>query len=197
MIFKLTMSVLGLICLVSTGCRGQVRLTEHQKDVCVSDETDEEAEKRYLKGSHQLPKEIVCLGSPVTAKNYEVTSHFRDVGHSFRPGKHTGTDFRLKAGTKVLAVADGVVTYARASDHGTNRIIVDLGEGWKFTVLHLREIRVNKGDQVKKGQLIGLSGGEVGVPGSGPCTTGPHLHLAVHKNGLYADFENYLCASIY
>jgi murein DD-endopeptidase MepM/ murein hydrolase activator NlpD len=46
--------------------------------------------------------------------------------------------------------------------------------------LHLSEFKVKEGDQVKRGQIIGLSGGT-------GRATGPHLHIAVRWQGTYLD----------
>ena len=46
--------------------------------------------------------------------------------------------------------------------------------------LHLSEFKVKEGDQVKRGEIIGLSGGT-------GRATGPHLHVAVRWQGTYLD----------
>jgi len=200
---KALTTLVGLFCLMATACQRPVRsatqkpeLTEGQQRLCVSIETDEELEKRFWKRRPRLPKGLSCLQSPVSPELYDISRSFRDPKHSFSPGNHTGTDFHVPAGTRAFAIGPGVVTYARATEHGTNYVIVKMRGGWKYMLLHLSEIRVNKGERVQAGRLLGLSGGAVGAPGSGPCTTGPHLHLGLLKKGKYTNFENYLCAGI-
>lgn len=197
---KLCAAITGLFCLTAFACQRPVKtrykLTDAQKRLCVSDRTDEENEKLFWKDPPRLPKSVTCLASPVSPELYDISRSFRDPKHRFSPGAHTGTDFRLPQGTRVYAIGSGKVTYAKANDHGTNYVIVKMRGGWEYRFLHLSEIRVNKGDRVKVGQLLGLSGGAVGMPGSGPCTTGPHLHLGLRKKEKYTNFEEYLCVGI-
>lgn len=172
---------------------GGVQLTERQKKECVPDESSEKTESGFLTESVALPESIRCLRKPST-KARKVSSRFRDKDHPFRPGGHTGTDYPMPAGTEIVAVAAGTVIYAETTASDVNIVIVDMGEGWKFQVLHLSEILVAKGDTVVAGEPIGLSGGAVGAPGSGPCTTGPHLHISVSYEGKYLDMEDLYCA---
>lgn len=139
-----------------------------------------------------LPDGVPCLGKPLAARRLLVSRGFRDPRH-FRPKTHTGTDLPAAPGTPVLAVAAGKVIFARASARDTNIVTVDIGGGWTVSSAHLSEIRVREGETVAAGQILGLSGGAVGAPGSGPCTTGPHLHLSAAFEGRYLDLEPFLC----
>jgi murein DD-endopeptidase MepM/ murein hydrolase activator NlpD len=56
--------------------------------------------------------------------------------------------------------------------------VIDHGQGLLTLYLHLSKFSVKEGDQVSKGQEIGLSGGT-------GRATGPHLHLAVRWQGEY------------
>ena len=53
---------------------------------------------------------------------------------------------------------------------------IDFGNGYIATYMHLSDVKVNKGDKVEKGQVIGI----MGRTGS---ATGIHLHFQVEKNG--------------
>src|SRR4029077_20912478 len=59
-----------------------------------------------------------------------------------------------------------------------NCVVLDHGQGLLSLYLHLSEIKVKQGEQIERGQELGLSGG------SGRAT-GPHLHLAVRWQGVY------------
>jgi murein DD-endopeptidase MepM/ murein hydrolase activator NlpD len=61
-----------------------------------------------------------------------------------------------------------------------NFVVLDHGQGLLSLYLHLSEFKVKEGDQVKRGQIIGLSGGT-------GRATGPHLHVAVRWQGTYLD----------
>jgi len=49
---------------------------------------------------------------------------------------------------------------------------------------HISHISVYAGEDVHAGQNIGLSGGQPGSHGSGPMTTGSHVHFEVIKSGI-------------
>jgi murein DD-endopeptidase MepM/ murein hydrolase activator NlpD len=93
---------------------------------------------------------------------------------------HQGLDFRVPSGTPVAAMNDGTVLLARPLYFEGNFVVIDHGQGLLTLYLHLSEFRVKEGDQVKRGQIIGLSGGT-------GRATGPHLHVAVRWQGTYLD----------
>jgi hypothetical protein len=94
--------------------------------------------------------------------------------------QHTGLDFRVTAGTPIHAANAGKVILARNLYFEGNCVAIDHGQGLVTLYLHLSEFKVKEGDQVEKGQLIGLSGG------TGRATA-PHLHFAVRWQGTYLD----------
>jgi murein DD-endopeptidase MepM/ murein hydrolase activator NlpD len=91
---------------------------------------------------------------------------------------HQGLDFRVPSGTSVAAVNSGRVILARPLFFEGNCVVIDHGQGLLTLYLHLSKFLVKEGDEVKKGQEIGLSGGT-------GRATGPHLHLAVRWQGVY------------
>ncbi len=91
---------------------------------------------------------------------------------------HQGLDFRVPSGTSVAAVNSGRVILARPLFFEGNCVVIDHGQGLLTLYLHLSKFVVQEGDEVKKGQEIGLSGGT-------GRATGPHLHLAVRWQGVY------------
>lgn len=100
-------------------------------------------------------------------------------GYSRKTGEysiaHKGTDFRAKEGTPVMAMNRGVVRIARRYRNYGNAIVIDHGLGLMTFYLHLSKIKVNEGELVKRGQIIGLSG-QTGY------VLSPHLHLSVRIN---------------
>jgi murein DD-endopeptidase MepM/ murein hydrolase activator NlpD len=93
---------------------------------------------------------------------------------------HQGLDFRVPSGTPVAAVNSGRVILARPMFFEGNWVVIDHGQGLLTLYLHLSEFSVKEGDEVSKGQPIGLSGGT-------GRATGPHLHLAVRWQGVYVN----------
>ena len=84
---------------------------------------------------------------------------------------HLGLDFRVPTGTPVAAMNDGTVLLARPLYFEGNFVVIDHGQGLLTLYLHLSEFKVKEGDQVKRGQVIALSGGT-------GRATGPHLHVS-------------------
>jgi murein DD-endopeptidase MepM/ murein hydrolase activator NlpD len=93
---------------------------------------------------------------------------------------HQGLDYRAHTGTPVNAVNRGTVILARSLFFEGNCVVIDHGQGLLTLYLHLSYIGIKEGEQVGKGQQIGLSGGT-------GRATGPHLHLAVRWQGVYLD----------
>ena len=93
---------------------------------------------------------------------------------------HQGVDFRAPRGTKVVATADGVVSFAgRSGDYG-RMVVVDHGNGWETRYAHLHRIKVEKGDRVRRGRKLGT----VGHSGN---AGGNHLHYEVRRGGVPID----------
>ncbi len=93
-----------------------------------------------------------------------------------RQAFHKGLDLAARRGTPVIATADGVVVYS-GRDGGFGRV-VKLSHGFGYTTVfgHLDKILVKPGDEVRRGDTIGLLG-------SSGRSTGPHLHYEVHVDG--------------
>jgi murein DD-endopeptidase MepM/ murein hydrolase activator NlpD len=93
---------------------------------------------------------------------------------------HWGLDFRVPTGTPVAAMNDGTVLLARPLYFEGNFVVLDHGQGLLTIYMHLSDFKVKEGDQVKRGQVIALSGGT-------GRATGPHLHVGVRWQGTYLD----------
>lgn len=97
------------------------------------------------------------------------------------PKMHKGLDFTAPQGTPVYATGNGVVKLAGFSDGGYgNHVIINHGYGYETLYGHMVRIKVNHGQRVKRGELIGW----VGSTGK---STGPHCHYEVHVNGNEVD----------
>lgn len=122
--------------------------------------------------SSQLKKEARPKGRPIN-KGW-ISSYFGKRTDPFT-GKlemHKGLDFAAKHGSEVMAVADGVVTWA-SEKYGYGRLIeINHGHGYSTRYGHNDQILVEVGDTVEKGQTISLMG-------STGRSTGPHVHFEV------------------
>jgi hypothetical protein len=93
---------------------------------------------------------------------------------------HKGTDFRARPGTPVHAGNAGIVILAQPLYYEGNCVMIDHGFGLISISMHLSRIDVKPGQEVTRGQLIGLSGATGRV-------TGPHLHWAIRWQGAMLD----------
>jgi len=109
-----------------------------------------------------------------------------DVPGSPRPGgrTHDGYDIAMPVGTQVTTPLDGKVVKVWNDDKfgGGLSMRVELSDGNTLGVAHLSAANLNVGDQVNRGQVIGLSGKTGNA-------TGPTLHVALQdKDGKYVDY---------
>ncbi len=111
-----------------------------------------------------------------------------DYGH--RWGKrHAGIDIPAKTGTNIVAANDGVVVYSGDEYSGFGNLIVIAHRDGTFTMYgHNHRNKVDRGDIVRKGQVIGL----VGNTGR---STGSHLHFEVRRNGSPIDPNRYVASN--
>ena len=105
---------------------------------------------------------------------------------------HFGTDLITPSGTLILAPFDGVVDDAAIRDNACGGTLAITHEKMnsRSRYCHLKEIRVKKGDKVRKGQIVGRTGGGANDIGKGR-STGPHLHFEYKVNGQIVDPNDY------
>lgn len=89
-------------------------------------------------------------------------------------------DIASAAGTPVTAAADARVLDAGDYFFNGNTILLDHGQGFLTMYCHLSGVRVQAGQNVRRGEVIGT----VGATGR---VTGPHLHWGVMLNQTMID----------
>ena len=107
---------------------------------------------------------------------------------------HGGTDFPAAKGTPIYAVADGIVSAARAMSSYGNCVQIshgtaDDGNNYATLYAHMSSIAVSEGQTVTKGQVIGYVGNTGAVSGK---NGGYHLHLELRINGSRVNALNYI-----
>lgn len=133
-----------------------------------------------LISTRNLSSQIVPAGRPV--KKGWISSYFGQRTDPFtgRNGYHRGVDFAGPAGSQVMAVASGVVTYAKDRFGYGKTVEINHGNGYVTRYAHNQRVLVSPGDTIQKGQPIALIG-------STGRSTGPHLHFEVLKQGRAVD----------
>jgi murein DD-endopeptidase MepM/ murein hydrolase activator NlpD len=98
---------------------------------------------------------------------------------------HNGQDFDVPYGTDVYATGNGSVIESGYNSGGFgNCIVIDHGYGFQTVYGHLSDIKVVKGQNVKRGDIIGISG-------STGLSSGPHLHYQIEQFGAHKNPINF------
>ena len=93
---------------------------------------------------------------------------------------HAGLDFKARHGTPIVAVTDGRVTGAGRMGGCGNAVRLRHDGGIDTRYCHMSRIAVNRGQSVRRGQVIGYVG-------STGLSTGPHLHYEMYRGGRAID----------
>ncbi len=102
---------------------------------------------------------------------------------------HHGIDLAGPVGLDIHCTGAGTVVRARMNRHGYGKeVVVDHGFGYRTIYAHLHDIFVEKGQKLKRGEVLGTMG-------STGRSTGPHLHYEIRKDGravnpFYFFYEN-------
>ena len=126
--------------------------------------------QRYWKGTFHRPVPGAALSS----------FGKRSIVNGQPRSPHSGTDFRGARGTPVEAPNDGRVVLAQELYFSGNTVIIDHGLGLYSYLAHLSAFKVEVGQPVRKGMVVGL----VGATGR---VTGPHLHWTTRLLGARVD----------
>lgn len=110
---------------------------------------------------------------------FKISSKFGQRNGHIGSKNHKGIDISAPSGTKVYAPTDGKIIEAKdTTPNGCGGFVMIDHGNIKTKFCHLRQWVVNRGDIVKKGQLIGYSGGDKTDPYRG-TSSGPHLHYEI------------------
>ena len=130
--------------------------------------------------ARELHEEIHPEGRPVA--NGFISSYFGERSDPFdgRDAFHKGVDFAGAQGSRVMAVAAGVVTWAGERTGFGKLIEINHGDGFVTRYAHNERTLVTVGETVKRGEPVALMG-------STGRSTGPHVHFEVLRNGRQVD----------
>ncbi|MXY98051.1 MAG: M23 family metallopeptidase [Gemmatimonadetes bacterium] len=98
---------------------------------------------------------------------------------------HFGLDVAARESTPVVSTADGIVTFADWDQNLGWLVEIDHGYDMSTRYGHNARLRVDRGQTVRRGQIIAL----VGNTGR---STAPHLHYEVWKDDVPVDPRGYL-----
>ena len=118
-----------------------------------------------------------CPGSYLTS-----SFGYRDFDRKFHKGIDLGTN---GSEIPVYAAESGTIVHAEYDGAAGNWVMIDHGDGLVTKYMHFSHTFVKEGEQVTKGQQIGLTG-------TTGHSTGIHLHFQVEENGVAVDPTPYL-----
>ena len=139
-----------------------------------------------LSGDPQIDKNIVVRPfHALWPTEGIITTYFGEVG-PLSPRGHSGLDIAAPEGEPILAADEGEVLKAYWNRDGYGGLIV-IGHpsGYETWYAHLDRFSVEIGQQVKRGEKIGLMG-------STGYSTGSHLHFEVRQDGQVRDPLDFL-----
>lgn len=90
---------------------------------------------------------------------------------------HNGLDIAVEENTGAVAVKDGVVIEVRNSETLGNVLKYQTEDGYIVMYAHLNSILVEKGEYIKQGQIVAMTG-NTGL------STGPHIHYSVWRGDM-------------
>lgn len=118
-----------------------------------------------------------CPGSYLTS-----SFGYRDFDHKFHKGIDLGTNGEI---LPVYAAESGTVVKAEYDNLAGNWVLIDHRNGLTTKYMHFSHTFVKGGQEVTKGQQIGLTG-------TTGRSTGIHLHFQIEENGVAVDPTTYL-----
>ena len=130
------------------------------------------------------PVGVPVVGQLDLSSGYGLRANPFGRGHEF----HNGIDFVVDTGSPVMATAPGRVEAAGYEGPNGNRVAIDHGFGYRSVYAHLSKLLVKPGEQVQKGQVVGLSGNT-------GRSSGPHLHYTLYYRGQTIDPARYVKAN--
>lgn len=115
-----------------------------------------------------------------------ITSKFGDRQHPVTKENsfHNGIDIAAPLYTQVIAPADGKVINIYENAQGGKQLILEHADGMRTGYAHLSSYKVVRGQNIKVGQIVALTGNT-------GQSTGPHLHLTLTVKGKKVNPEKY------
>ena len=118
---------------------------------------------------------------------YQLSAGFNQAGGMWAH-KHSGQDFAVRSGTKVVATHGGTVVKAGGNGAGDgpaygNAVVIKHTNGKFSQYAHLSKVNVTVGNSVKAGETIARSGNTGN-------SSGPHLHFEIRTTPNYGSALN-------
>lgn len=149
---------------------------EHRESVLIG------KKKKYLSREQRWAGPF---GSPVSGAVIAEFGLKRMRNNTIDAGFHKGLDLRAAEGTPIAAANGGTVLLASTLVAHGKTVLLDHGQGVMTIYLHMSKLLVKPGQQVKKGDTIGLVG-QTGL------ATAPHVHWQVFVHGVAVNPQTWI-----
>ncbi len=133
----------------------------------------------------RLAHDFRVSGLPVVDAHVSSRYGYRVNPLTGRRQLHHGLDMGGKPGSRIMALADGVVTYSGKNGSYGNLVELEHPDGYRTRYAHNHSNLVPLGARVSKGQTIATMG-------STGRSTGTHVHVEVRHNGRSLDPQLYI-----
>ena len=134
---------------------------------------------------HHIQNNTYLSGRPISKGWLSSYYGIRKDPFNGKPTMHKGVDFAGKENAAIISTASGVVTWA-SKRYGYGQLIeINHGNGLSTRYGHNKDLLVNVGDVVNKGQVIARMG-------STGRSTGPHVHYEILRNNKQIDPIKYV-----
>ena len=149
--------------------------------------------ERYAKTAGDMARHIPAI-PPMNPdpKNCRYSSTFGYRNHPILKEVifHKGIDLGCDSGNPIYATGDGTVVTAEFNNGGYGyQVVIDHGFGYQSRYAHLKVYYVFEGQNVKRGDCVGLAGAT-------GRATGPHLHYEVMYRGENVDPIHFMDLSL-
>ena len=138
-------------------------------------------EQKIIASAYEAVRDTVMMEDtfryPVEKKTITSPYGTRRVFNGQLRSYHGGLDLRAYEGTSLYAAQSGVVKLAQNLFYSGNHVLIEHGMGIHTGYSHMSRLYVKTGDEVSRGQLLGLSGATGRV-------TAAHLHWTVSVDGV-------------
>ena len=165
-------------------CAFDPQLSDIEKFLKINQELRQENNSVFYNLRTETVSERLWKGTWIRLKNAATMAGFGDRRFYYHKGQkvdeqvHLGVDLASLANSEVQASNNGRVIFRdRLGIYGLT-VVLDHGQGLASVYSHLSEIRVAMGQEVMKGEVIGLTG-QTGLAG------GDHLHFGIMVNGVF------------
>ncbi len=135
--------------------------------------------------AEELGNGLLSIPATQPVVNNDLTLLTASYGMRIHPfyktlASHQGVDFSVPEGSRVFATADGTVRDILRHSTSGNTLVISHQNGYETMYAHLDKINVRKGDRVRRGDIVALSG-------NSGLSLAPHLHYEVIHNGMRVD----------